>query len=74
MKNKANTEIHEVAQLNHLGQPFKPATPSQKLIKYCRAFARNQWRKSFGAKVIWRSSRQPGADCSFRIYTGRCAA
>jgi hypothetical protein len=63
-----------ITQLNHLGQPFKPATPSRKLSKFCRTFARRMWRESFGAKVIWRSSRQPGSDCSFRIFTGRCAA
>jgi len=74
MSDKTLTEIYTVANLNHLGQPFKPATPSRKLSKFCRTFARRMWRESFGAKVIWRSSRQPGSDCSFRIFTGRCAA
>ena len=62
-------------KLNHLGKPFNPRPlPSHKLSKYCRSLARRLWRESFGAKVIWRRSRQPGSDCSFRIFTGRCAA
>ena len=74
MNDKAQTEIHEVAKLNHLGKPFKPVAKSQPLHKYCRSLARRLWRESFGAKIIWRNSRQAGSDCSFRIFTGRCAA
>lgn len=44
------------------------------LRKYCRSLARRLWHESFGAKIIWRNSRHPGSDCSFRIFTGRCAA
>ena len=66
--------MNEAQKLNHLGKPFKPATPSKKLNLFNRQLARRLWRASFGAKVIWRNSRQPGSDCSFRIFTGRCAA
>ena len=70
MTNNTATE----QKLNHLGNPFKPAVQSPVKRLYNRLFARGQWRKSFGAKVIWHRSRQPGSDCSFRIFTSRCAA
>jgi hypothetical protein len=61
--------------LNHLGKPFaKAVLPGHPLRKFCRSLARRLWRESFGAKIIWRNSRHPGSDCSFRIFTGRCQA
>lgn len=61
-------------KLNHLGKPFKPAVKSPAKRLYNRQLARRLWRASFGAAIIWHKSRQPGSDCSFRIFTGRCAA
>jgi len=60
--------------LNHLGKPFKPVAKSPAKSIYNRQLARRLWRASFGAKLVWRQSRQAGSDCSFRIFTGRCAA
>ena len=61
--------------LNHLGRAFTKFTSTAHLLhKYNRQLARRSWRESFGAKVIWRNSRHAGSDCSFRIFTGRCAS
>ena len=66
--------MNKTSTLNHLGKPFAKFTFGHALRTFSHAFARSQWRKSFGAKVIWKNSRHAGSDCSFRIFTGRCAA
>lgn len=78
MNDKTQTADNNTATtttpLNHLGKPFAITPKSADKNIYSRGFARRLWRESFGAKIVWRQSRQAGSDCSFRIFTGRCAA
>ena len=72
---KNNNTATETPKLNHQGKPFAAKVHAgHPLRTYCRSIARRLWKESFGAKIIWRNSRHPGSDCSFRIYSGRCAA
>ena len=68
------TEAAVAPTLNHLGKPFAITAKSPTKSIYNRQLARRLWKASFGAKLVWRQSRQAGSDCSFRIFTGRCAA
>lgn len=42
--------------------------------RYNRGLARQLWRATFGSSRAFATTRQPGRENSFRVFTGRCAS